>query len=115
AVRNDLQTANSRLLDYVKNGGVLIVEYNLLHFDRGCGPYPFTMGRDPQKVVDENAAVTLLQPGNPVFTWPNKITAADFSGWVEERGHGFLRSWDAHYVPLLETHDPGQERQQGGL
>jgi hypothetical protein len=115
AVRADLKAANSRLMDYVKNGGVLIVQYNLQDFDHDYGPYPFTLGNNPQKVVDENAPVTVLDPSNPAFGWPNKITAGDFNGWVEERGHGFMRSWDPRYTPLVETHDPDQDPQKGGL
>ena len=115
AVRQDLKSANARLMDYVKNGGVLIVQYNLQDFDHDYGPYPFTLGANPQKVVDENSPVVLVEPNNPAFSWPNKITAADFKGWVEERGHGFLRSWDPRYQPLVETHDPEQDPQKGGL
>ncbi|HUA57185.1 MAG TPA: PIG-L family deacetylase [Verrucomicrobiae bacterium] len=114
AVREDLKAANSRLMEYVKNGGVLIVQYNLQDFDR-YGPYPFTLGNNPEKVVDENSPVTLLDAANPAFAWPNKITEADFKGWVEERGHGFMRSWDSHYTPLVEIHDPDQDPQKGGL
>jgi len=115
AARTDLKAANGRLIEYVKNGGVLIVQYNLQEFDRNYGPYPFTLGQNPQKVVDESSVVTLLEPANPAFTWPNRITEADFKGWVEERGHGFLQSWDEHYQPLVETHDPEQDPQKGGL
>jgi LmbE family N-acetylglucosaminyl deacetylase len=115
AARTDLKAANGRLIEYVKNGGVLIVQYNLQEFDRNYGPYPFTLGQNPQKVVDESSAVTLLDPASPAFTWPNRITEADFKGWVEERGHGFLQSWDEHYQPLVETHDPEQDPQKGGL
>ncbi|HTX36257.1 MAG TPA: PIG-L family deacetylase [Bryobacteraceae bacterium] len=115
AVRPELKSANQRLLEYVKNGGVLIVQYNLQEFDQNYGPYPFTLGSNPQKVVDENSAVRLLKPDSPVMTWPNRITEKDFSGWVEERGHGFLKSWDPHYEPLVETHDPDQDPQLGGL
>jgi LmbE family N-acetylglucosaminyl deacetylase len=115
AVRPELKSANARLLDYVKNGGVLIVQYQLQDFDQNYGPFPFTLGANPQKVVDESNQVRLLKPEDPVFTWPNRITAADFSGWVEERGHGFMQTWDSHYEPLVETHDPGQEPQLGGL
>ena len=57
----------------------------------------------------------LLDPAHPLFNWPNAITAADFDGWVEERGHSFLDSWDAHYTALTETADPGQDAQRGGL
>jgi LmbE family N-acetylglucosaminyl deacetylase len=115
AVRQDLKSANARLMEYVKNGGVLIVQYNLQDFDRDYGPYPFTLGTNPQKVVDEDSPVALLDPNNPAFSWPNRITEADFKGWVEERGHGFLKSWDPRYQPLIETHDPDQDPQKGGL
>ena len=115
AVRQDLKSANARLMEYVKNGGVLVVQYNLQDFDHNYGPYPFTLGPNPQKVVDENSPVVLVDPNSPALSWPNKITEADFKGWVEERGHGFLRSWDSRYQPLVETHDPDQDPQKGGL
>jgi LmbE family N-acetylglucosaminyl deacetylase len=115
AVRSDLKSANGRLLDYVKNGGVLIVQYNLQDFDHNYGPYPFVAGANPQKVVDEDSPVKLLAPSNPALSWPNRISEADFKGWVEERGHGFLKSWDSRYQPLVETHDPEQDPQLGGL
>jgi LmbE family N-acetylglucosaminyl deacetylase len=115
AVRNDLKSANARLLEYVKNGGVLIVQYNLQGFESGYGPYPLTLGNNAQKVVDENSPVKFVDPANPAFAWPNKISEVDFKGWVEERGHGFMRTWDSHYQPLVETHDPDQDPQEGGL
>jgi LmbE family N-acetylglucosaminyl deacetylase len=115
SVRPELKSANNRLMDYVKNGGVLIVQYNLQEFDQNYGPYPFSLGNNPQKVVDEFSKVKLLDPENPVFTWPNRIGEADFAHWVEERGHGFMQTWDAKYEPLLETADPGQDPQRGGL
>ncbi len=115
AVRPELKAANNRLLDYVKNGGVLIVQYNLQRFDRDYGPYPFTLGENPQKVVDETSTVKLLDPASPALRWPNRITTADFQGWQEERGHGFMEKWDPHYIPLVETHDPEQDPQLGGL
>ncbi|HWE50778.1 MAG TPA: PIG-L family deacetylase [Bryobacteraceae bacterium] len=115
AVRNDLKSANARLLDYVKNGGVLIVQYNLQDFDHNYGPYPFELGSNPQKVVDEASAVKFLEPDNPLFGWPNKILPEDFKGWEEERGHGFMKSWDPRYTALVETHDPEQDEQKGGL
>jgi LmbE family N-acetylglucosaminyl deacetylase len=115
AVRPDLKAANGRLLDYVRNGGVLIVQYNLQGFDGNYGPYPFSLGANPQKVVDENSPVAILDPNDAAFTWPNRITEADFKGWVEERGHGFMATWDTQYKPLIETHDPDQDPQKGGL
>jgi LmbE family N-acetylglucosaminyl deacetylase len=115
AVRDDLKTYNGRILDYVKNGGVVIVQYNTPEYDDNYGPYPYTMSRDPEEVTDEQSKVVILDPGNPLFTWPNKISAKDFDGWIEERGSKFMQSWDSHYEALLETHDPGQEPQKGGL
>ena len=115
AVRADLKSANGRLLDYVKNGGVLVVQYNLQDFDHNYGPYPFELGSNPQKVVDEASTVKFLEPGHPMFTWPNKISPADFNGWEEERGHGFMKTWDKQYTALVETHDPEQDEQKGGL
>ena len=115
AVRPELRAANDRLLDYVNKGGVLVVQYNLQNFDRDYGPYPFTLGANPQKVVDETSPVKLVDPHTPIFTWPNKITEADFRGWEEERGHGFMQKWDPHYQPLVEMHDPDQDPQLGGL
>jgi LmbE family N-acetylglucosaminyl deacetylase len=115
AVRPELRVANDKLLEYVKNGGTLIVQYNLQNFDHGYGPYPFALGSNPAKVVDEKSPVQLLDQGNPLFRWPNVITAQDFEGWQEERGHGFLKTWDPHYQSLVETHDPDQPPQKGGL
>jgi LmbE family N-acetylglucosaminyl deacetylase len=115
AARPELSAANGRMLDYVKKGGVLIVQYNSREYDHNYGPYPTSLTGDPEKVVDEGNAVELLEPGSPVLSWPNRITAADFKGWVEERGHSFMHSWDPHYQALTETHDPGQDAQKGGL
>ena len=115
AARPELATYNGRLLDYVKAGGTLIVQYNTPEFDHNFGPYPYKMGEEPEEVTDEDSKVQILDPTNPVFNWPNRITEADFQGWVEERGSKFLTSWDNHYSALLETHDAGQAPQKGGL
>ena len=115
AVRDDLKTHNDRILEYVKNGGVLIVQYNTPEYDRNYGPYPYEMGSDPEEVTDERSKVEILQPSNPVFQWPNRITEKDFEGWVEERGSKWMRRWDPRWEALLETHDEGQEPQKGGF
>ena len=107
-----LAAANGQLLNYAKNGGVVIVQYNTGQF--AYGPYPYSLG-SAEKVVDETAPVQLLMLESPVLNWPNKITTRDFDGWVEERGHGFLESWGPEYQAPLETHDPGQDPQKGGL
>lgn len=110
----DLPAATSQLLAYAKAGGVVIVQYNLAQYDHNFGPYPYELG-STEKVVDEHAAVDLVEPRNPLLTWPNHISPKDFDGWVEERGHGFMQTWDPHYVALTETHDPDQDPQKGGL
>ena len=115
AARPELAADNGCLLDYVRAGGNLVVQYNSSEYDHDYGPYPYELGRSPEKVVDETDPVTVLVPRHPLMTWPNKITSADFDGWVEERGHSFMHSWDAHYTALTETHDPGQDPQRGGL
>lgn len=115
AARPELKIFNSRLLEYVHNGGTLIVQYNTQEFDHDYGPYPYQLGGRGEKVVDEHSKVVLLKPNAPAFSWPNKITVRDFDGWIEERGHGFMQSWDPRYVALTETHDPGQAPQNGGL
>jgi hypothetical protein len=71
------------------------------------------MGRVPERVVDEQSRVKLLNADNALLNWPNKITTADFDGWVEERGHSFLDSWDPGYTALTETADAGQDPQRG--
>ena len=116
AVRRDLITYNSRLLDYVHKGGNLIVQYQTPEFDAApFGPYPYTMGRRPEEVSEEDAQVTILMPDIPIFQYPNQITEADFDGWVEERGSKFLTEWDANYQALLTCNDREQEPQHGGL
>ncbi len=114
AAREDLKANNARLLEYVKNGGVAIVQYNTPEFDHNYGPYPYTMN-NPEEVTDEASKMEILDPANPIFTYPNKITLADFDNWIEERGSKFMRTWDSNYKPLLSTQDAGQEPQKGGL
>lgn len=115
AVRPDLRTYNQRLLNYVKNGGLVVVQYQTPEYDHNFGPYPYSMTSDPEEVTDETSPMTFLDPSNPVFNWPNKVTGKDFDGWIEERGSKFMHTWDSHYQAPLETHDPGQLPQKGGL
>lgn len=116
SVRPELQTYNQRLLDYVKKGGTVIVQYQSNEYNNNYAPYPLTVGIGPYATVtDEDSAVDILNPAARAFTWPNRITKADFTGWVEERGHGFATSWDRRWNALLEMHDDGQPQQRGGL
>jgi len=110
--RPELTPAQPRLDEFVRNGGTLIVQYQGATFP---APLPLAMGRTPERVVDEQAPVRILGSANPLMTWPNNLTAADFNGWVEERGHSFLDTWDSGYAALTETGDAGQDRQRGGL
>ena len=114
AVRDDIRTHNGRLLEFVKQGGTLIIQYQTPEFDENFGPYPYTMSR-PEEVSEEDAKVTILEPAHPIFTSPNKIMETDFDGWFEQRGSKFWRTWDAQYTPLLECHDTGQPKQEGGM
>ena len=99
---------NGRLLDYVKNGGLLIVQYQQYPFvDGGFAPFPVSIARPHDRVTDENAPVTVLEPAQPVFHYPNQITPDDWRGWIQERGLYFAHTWDTTYTPVLETHDPG--------
>jgi len=112
STRRALALAQPRLEEFVRRGGTLIVQYQSETFP---ALLPLAMGRTPERVVDEQATVKLLDPANPLLSWPNRITAADFDGWLEERGHSFLDSWDPGYSALTETADPGQDPQRGGL
>ena len=114
--RDDVRKNNPRLLDYVRDGGTLLVQYNTSPSDFNAGhytPYPAELSR--QRVTVEEAPVTILDPQSPVFHDPNQITERDFAGWVQERGLYFLDQWDTHYTPLLASNDPGEPPQKGGL
>jgi len=112
--RPALRTFNERLLNFVRNGGNLVVQYQAPDYNHNYGPYPYTLGNDVT-VMDEHSNVKILEPGARIFNWPNKISEADFGGWVEERGHGFMGSWGSEYQALAEMHDPDQAPQRGGL
>jgi len=113
--RQDLRAYNWRLLEYVKNGGVLIAQYNTEEFEESFGPYPYSPAGAAQDVTEEDSQIEVLQPNHPVLNQPNKIGLEDFQGWVEKRGLRFLASWDDRYIPILSTHDQGQKPQAGGL
>jgi LmbE family N-acetylglucosaminyl deacetylase len=113
-------TPTQALLNFARNGGNVLVQYETSGLTSADAPYPLSLG-SAEKVIDESDPVQLLAPSNPLLTTPNQITSADFNGWVEERGHGFLNTWDPHYTALTDTHDPGgpetaaQLPQRGGL
>lgn len=113
--RKDLMTKLPALWDYVRAGGNVIAQYNTTaDLPRGdLGPYPLKISRD--RVTDENAKVTFLDPTHPVMTGPNRLTPADFDGWVQERGLYFPDQWDDAYTPLLGMADAGEEMTKGSL
>jgi LmbE family N-acetylglucosaminyl deacetylase len=128
-LRPELPGANQRLLDYVSNGGTLVVQYNRdFVWDKlEPAPYPALISPPPAKdgapatprplprITDENSAVKFLKPNDPLLNTPNKITPEDFKGWVQERGLYFWTQFDPKYTALLAMHDPGEPELDGGL
>lgn len=103
------------LLDFVKNGGTLIVQYNT-SFDMGTDqytPYPLQISRD--RVSQEDAEVTILKPDHKVLNVPNKISEQDFDNWIQERGLYFPGKWDPAFEPILSMHDKGENAKEGSL
>lgn len=103
------------LLDYAKSGGVVVVQYNTTGDlkSKVIGPAPLEVSRD--RVTDENAEVRILAPDHPVLNRPNKVTADDFKGWVQERGLYFPNKWDSAWTPILSSNDPDEKPLDGGL
>jgi LmbE family N-acetylglucosaminyl deacetylase len=104
-----------KLMEYVNNGGNFVVQYNV---DRplvlnNIGPYPFRVVN--QRVTDENAKVTFIDPQHPVLNYPNKITQADFDGWIQERGLYFVTGIDPRYKTILNMNDAGEAPNPGSL
>jgi LmbE family N-acetylglucosaminyl deacetylase len=117
-VRADLRRANGRLLDYVRQGGRLVVQYNSNTRAFSAGgyfPYPAKFGDSNLRVTVEDSPVEMLSPSHPIWNTPNRITPKDFEGWVQERGLYFPAEWGPEYTPLVAMHDPGTETLRGGL
>jgi hypothetical protein len=115
----ELIASNSRLLKFVEDGGTLLVFYHRINewnpnTNRPqLAPYPILLGNE--RVTEEDAPITFLQPRHPLLNFPNKITQADFANWVQERGLYFPREWDPRYTAVLATHDKGEPPLKGGL
>ena len=103
---SELKYKQDFLLDYVKNGGNMIVQYNTSRRVDVAPPYQLTLSRD--RVTDENAEVFVLAKDHSVMNFPNKITQKDFEGWVQERGLYFPSSWGPEYTPILSMYDAGE-------
>ncbi len=113
--KEGLKQHQARLFEYVQGGGTLVTQYNN-SFDlvlKDLAPYPLKMGR--ARVTDENAEIRFLKPDHMALNMPNKITAKDFEGWVQERGLYFPAEWDEHFTALLSCNDPGEDPTDGSL
>lgn len=117
----ELIAANDRLLSFVREGGTLVVFY---HKDNEWNPNPerkrpqlapYPIILNDQRVTDENAAITFLDPKHPLLNFPNEIGPAHFENWIQERGLYYAKEWDEHYAVLLSMHDPGEPALKGGL
>jgi LmbE family N-acetylglucosaminyl deacetylase len=113
-VRPDLRSSQSRLLEYVKNGGTLLVQYMSAGAEE-IGPYPISIpANNDYRVTVEQAPVSFTHPASPLLTAPNRITEADFDGWIQERGLLFPNQWDPRYETVLSAGDPGEKPLEGG-
>lgn len=114
-VNERIRQLQPRLLAYVENGGTLVVQYNVNGGlkTNNLGPYPLTLTRN--RVTDEAAPVTIVDPESRIMTYPNRITAADFEGWIQERGLYFVGEADSRYERPLRMADPGESALDGSL
>ncbi len=116
--REDLKANLPALFAWVESGGTVIAQYNRpgrdIITDR-LAPYALTLGGNDARVTNEDAAITLLEPNHPAFNLPNKLTPADWTGWVQERGAYFGTTWGPEFTPLLACNDAGESPQKGGL
>ena len=106
----------AKLLEYVKEGGRLVIQYNTFQelAADSLGPYPFKLSRD--RVTDEESEVKMLNPAHQLFNFPNKITKSDFDGWVQERGLYYPAGYaEGSYEELLSMNDPGEKPLNGSL
>jgi len=114
-VRTDLAEGLPALFSYVENGGNVIAQYNRPNDLKTNKLAPFDLTLSGQRVTNENAPMAVLAPDHPALNVPNKITPADFEGWVQERGIYYPSQWDERFIPLLASGDPGEEPLKGGL
>ncbi len=107
---------NGHLLEYVRTGGLLVVQYQQYQFvGGGYAPYPLSIAWPHDRITDETSPVTVLEPAHPAVRWPNAIADRDWEGWPQERGLYFAHTWDDRFTPLLEMADPGGPPVRGGL
>ena len=114
-VRPALPSHLPALFAYVDSGGTVVAQYNRPEGLKTGQIAPFDLHLSGERVTDETAAMTFLAPENPLLNTPNKITSADFDGWVQERGIYFPNQWDEHFTPILACNDPGESPLKGSL
>jgi LmbE family N-acetylglucosaminyl deacetylase len=115
-IREELRKYAARFLEYVRNGGILIVQYQGYRYQNtGYAPYPFFYSMPHDRVTNEDAPVRILDSDHVLFRLPNTIGPEEFDGWVRERGLYFWGQFDERYQPLLACADPGEEPLTGGL
>jgi hypothetical protein len=114
---NDALIANNAaLLEYVKQGGTMVVQYGQNEMQNpGMMPYPITLSRPADRVTDEGSPIRLLDPKARVLTYPNAISEKDFSGWIQDRSLYMPRTHAPEYVGVLSTNDPGEPPNDGGI
>ena len=112
----ELRDNNQYLLSFARNGGTLVIQYGQYEMTLpGMMPYPITIARPHDRVTEENAPVTVLDPASRAFHLPNRITPADYEGWVQERALYMPRTFDPSYHPLLAMHDSGEQPNRGAI
>lgn len=114
-VVNTLAIKQNVLLDFVKNGKTMIVQYNTMgdFVTPNFSPFPLKISRD--RVTEENAEVRFLAPTNPILNYPNKITTKDFEGWTQEQGLYYPNEWDANFTPIISSNDKGEKPKDGAI
>jgi len=112
---NGMVSHQNTLFDYVKAGGTVVNQYNTTRELRTQNVAPYPMKLSTKRVTDENSEVKFLAPNSPILNTPNKITAKDFEGWVQERGLYFPETWDKAFTPILGMHDKGEDELKGSL
>ena len=111
----NLKFKQQAIFEFVHQGGTVIVQYNTANglVTKDLAPYPISISRN--RVTVEEAEIRILNPGHSLLSYPNKISSADFEGWVQERGLYFAGEWDSQFLPILSCNDPGEKPQDGSL
>jgi hypothetical protein len=111
----ELKFKQEILLDFVKEGKTMLVQYNTTDelVTKNIAPFPLKISRD--RVTEENAEIRFLAPEHPVLNYPNKITSKDFEGWTQEQGLYYPNEWDPSFTPILSSNDKGETPKNGVL